>query len=279
VRNITYTDNGVTIQTSNSSHPCIEASYAIVTFSLGVLQNSTLETTTTTNNKLVTFNPPLPSWKRTAIHSMDMGTYTKIFLQFPADKVFWDRNTQFFLYADPHTRGYYPLWQSLDGPGFLPGSGILFVTVVQAQAATVEAQDDATTKAQVLAVLRDMFGKDNVPEPTAFLVPRWGSTEWARGSYSNWPPSLTLEMHQNLRANVGPVWFAGEHTHPEYFGFLQAAWFEGQRVAGDVAALVKAAKNASVEVHYDVLHGTTAPAEYSVKNGWEVSSFLTYGDV
>ena len=32
------------------------------------------------------------------------------------------------LYAD-HERGRYPVWQSLDHPSFLPGSGILFVTV------------------------------------------------------------------------------------------------------------------------------------------------------
>ena len=32
------------------------------------------------------------------------------------------------LYAD-ETRGRYPVWQSLDQGGFLPGSGIIFVTV------------------------------------------------------------------------------------------------------------------------------------------------------
>ena len=32
------------------------------------------------------------------------------------------------LYAD-ETRGRYPVWQSLDQGGFLPGSGIIFATV------------------------------------------------------------------------------------------------------------------------------------------------------
>lgn len=32
------------------------------------------------------------------------------------------------LYAD-YERGRYPVWQSLDHPDFLPGSGIIFVTV------------------------------------------------------------------------------------------------------------------------------------------------------
>ena len=30
-------------------------------------------------------------------------------------------------------------------------------------------------------------------------------------------------MHQNLRANVGRVWFAGEATSAEYYGFLHGA--------------------------------------------------------
>ena len=109
-----------------------------------------------------------------------MATYTKIFLQFPPDKIFWNRKTQFFLYADPLERGYYPIWQSLDGPGFLEGSGIIFVTVVTPQSYVAEAQTDEETKAQVLAVLRKMFGANNVPEPIAFLYPRWSEVPWGK---------------------------------------------------------------------------------------------------
>jgi polyamine oxidase len=59
---------------------------------LGVLQNDA-----------VTFDPELPTWKQEGIETFFMETYTKIFLQFPADKVFC---YQFFLYADPEERGY-----------------------------------------------------------------------------------------------------------------------------------------------------------------------------
>jgi polyamine oxidase len=199
VTNITYSDKGVTVHNKDGS--CISAEYAICTFSLGVLQND-----------VVSFSPQLPYWKQQGIETFSMGTYTKIFMQFPADQVFWNTSIQFFLYADPIERGYYPVFQSLDGPGFLPGSGILFVTVVNAQSYVVEQQDDATTKKQVLAVLRKMYGHKNVPEPTAFMFPRWSLEPWAYGSYSNWPPGTSLEMHQNLRANVDRLWFAGEHT-------------------------------------------------------------------
>ena len=163
VTNISYSDTGVIV--TNADGTCVAAEHAICTFSIGVLQSDA-----------VAFEPEFPAWKTTGIQSFEMGTYTKIFMQFPPDQVFWNTSTQFFLYADPVTRGYYPVFQSLDAQDFLPGSGIFFVTVVHAQSYVVEAQDDATTKAQVLEVLHDMFGADNVPEPIDFMYPRWTST-------------------------------------------------------------------------------------------------------
>jgi polyamine oxidase len=180
-----------------SDGSCVQAAYALCTFSLGVLQND-----------VVAFEPELPEWKQTSIATFQMGTYTKIFLQF--NETFWDPETQFFLYADPTRRGYYPVFQSLTPEGFLPGSNILFVTVVGRESYRVEAQDDETTKQEVLEVLRQMFPDVHVPEPTAFMYPRWSLEPWVYGSYSNWPVGTTLEMHQNLRANVGRLYFAGE---------------------------------------------------------------------
>ncbi|MCJ1365722.1 hypothetical protein MMC16_004847 [Acarospora aff. strigata] len=262
VSNVTWSEEGVTIFNEDGS--CIDADYAICTFSLGVLQNDA-----------VTFDPELPTWKQEGIATFSMATYTKIFLQFPADKVFWNTSYQFFLYADPEERGYYPIWQSLDGPGFLEGSGILFVTVVQEQSYRAEQQTDEQTKEEVLAVLRDMFGSENVPMPTAFMYPRWSLEPWAYGSYSNWPPGTTLEMHQNLRSNVGRLYFAGEATSSQYFGFLQGAWFEGRAAGMLIAACL--AGNCTGETKYEVLHGTTDYSEYDLANGWQVTSFQTNG--
>ncbi|CZR54829.1 related to amine oxidase [Phialocephala subalpina] len=259
-----------TVTINTSSGTCIEASYAIVTFSLGVLQND-----------VVSFNPPLPAWKQSGIDGMQMGTYTKIFFQFPPDsdgKFFWEKganpDTQFFLYADHYERGYYPVWQSLSAPGFYPGSGIIFVTVTAAQAYRAENQDDTTVKNEALDVLRSMFGKDNVPGPIDFVYPRWTKTPWSYGSYSNWPPGYSLEMHQNLRANLGRMWFAGEATSVSYFGFLQGAYNEGQYVGEQVTQCVdKKLFSCDDEPHYENLKGdTTSKRVLQEKNGWLVDS-------
>ncbi|KAF2018576.1 amine oxidase [Aaosphaeria arxii CBS 175.79] len=226
VTNISYSDAGVIIRNKDGS--CIQADYAICTFSLGVLQR-----------EVVAFDPELPDWKLDGINSFEFNTFTKIFYQF--DEAFWPNETQFFLYADPTTRGYWPVWQSLTPKGFLPGSNIIFSVMTAEQSQRIEAQDDDVTMQEGLDVLRNMFPDADIPQPIAFFYPRWRDTPWSYGSYSNWPPATTLEMHQDLRANVSDrLFFAGEATSAPYFGYLHGAWFEGIDAGQTVAKLILA---------------------------------------
>lgn len=161
VVDIEYGKDGVVVHTKSGE--CIQAEYAICTFSVGVLQNDA-----------VRFEPQLPKWKREAIEQFQMGTYTKIFMQF--NESFWP-DSQYFLYADPDERGYYPVFQNYNAAGFLEGSNILFATVVGHVAQRVEQQGEEKTKAELLAVLRRMFPEEDIPEPTAFMFPKWGLQE------------------------------------------------------------------------------------------------------
>ncbi|KAG5978972.1 hypothetical protein E4U55_005705 [Claviceps digitariae] len=267
ITNVTYSNDGVTVHNSDGS--CVSAAYAICTFSVGVLQN-----------QAVGFDPPLPEWKRTAISKFSMGTYTKLFMQF--NETFWPKETQYFLYASPTKRGYFPVWQSLSTEGFLADSNIIFATVVEDESYRLEQQTDEQTKAEMMAVLRQMFPDIAVPEPTAFLYPRWTKKPWAYGSYSNWPIGTTLEMHQNLRADVGRLWFAGEATSAEYFGFLHGAWFEGMDAGSQMAAVLRGecahmykGTQCGARRHYNKLHGTSPLGHYNELNGWATSSFYS----
>lgn len=156
---------------------CIEADYAVMTFSLGVLQHNAID-----------FEPPLPAWKKSAISSFELGTYTKIFMQF--DEAFWD-DTQYILWADPHERGYYPQYQPLNLEGVLPGSGILIATVVNKQAYKVEVQTNEETQAEVMAALRKIYG-DDIPDPKEIYYPRWSQEPWYLTSTYVTPQILLL---------------------------------------------------------------------------------------
>ncbi|POS72900.1 N1-acetylpolyamine oxidase [Diaporthe helianthi] len=259
VSRIVHSGSEVTVHLCDGQ--CISAEHAVCTFSLGVLQND-----------IVDFEPRLPPWKRESIEQFQMGTYTKVFYQF--DTTFWPQDVQFFVYADPEKRGYFPVWQSLSTKGFLPGSNIIFATVVEDESHRVQKQSDDQTKREGLEVLRKMFPDVDIPEPIDFKYPRWTTEPWTHGSYSNWPMGMTLEKHQNLRANVGALWFAGEHTSAQYYGFLQGSWFEGHERGVRIAAALKG--NGTAMQAYDVLQGTTEPSEYDATNGWPVSSFVNY---
>ncbi|KAI0270548.1 amine oxidase [Gloeopeniophorella convolvens] len=232
VTTIEYSDSGVSVTLVDGQR--LSAEYAICTFSLGVLQNDD-----------VRFEPALPAWKQEAIQSMTMATYTKIFLQFPEN--FWF-DTQFALYADSE-RGRYPVWQGLDIEGFFPGSGLVFVTVTGDYSERIEALPDAQVQEEVLSVLRTMFPNTTIPEPSAFLFPRWHSDPLFRGSYSNWPPSFVSQHHVNLRASLGRLWFAGEALSEKYFGFLHGAYFEGEAAGEHVAQCVHG-KGCSPQPHF-----------------------------
>ncbi|KAH7184769.1 uncharacterized protein B0J16DRAFT_340440 [Fusarium flagelliforme] len=255
VEGVEYNKDGVKVTTKDGD--CVQADYAICTFSVGVLQHDVVE-----------FKPALPGWKQSAIDQFAMGTYTKIFMQF--NESFWDDETQFLLYADPLERGRYPLFQSLNAKGFAEGSNILFGTVTGEQAWRVERQTDEETMEQMVEVLQTMFPNKTVHNPTAFAYPRWSTETWAYGSYSNWPVGMTLEKHQNMRANVERLWFAGEANSAEMFGFLHGAWTEGRYIGYRLGKIINgdAGDDEFDMERYETLHGTTFEDEHNEENGW-----------
>ncbi|KNZ78885.1 Polyamine oxidase [Termitomyces sp. J132] len=221
VDSVEWSASGVKAVFSDGSS--ISADYAICTFSLGVLKNDDVK-----------FEPDFPNYKTEAVATMTMGTYTKIYLQFP--QKFWF-DTEFALYADSE-RGRYPVWQSLDKEGFLPGSGIILVTVTGDYSERIEALSDTEVKEETMSVLRTMYPNITIPEPLDFKFHRWFNDPLYRGSFSNWPPSFVSQHHDNLRANVGRLYFAGEATSQNYYGYLHGAYFEGRDIANVVAKCV-----------------------------------------
>lgn len=85
---------------------------------------------------------------------------------------------------------------------------------------------------------------------------------------------MTLEKHQNLRANVNRLWFAGEANSAEFFGYLQGAWFEGKEMGDRIGNLINTdgavADGQGELMRYDVLHGDTFKDEYDDANGWTI---------
>ncbi|KAF9606228.1 hypothetical protein IFM89_023811 [Coptis chinensis] len=206
---IRHSRSGVIVKTEDGS--VYRAGYVMVSASVGVLQTN-----------LINFEPDLPTWKIMAIYQFDMGIYTKIFLKFPYK--FWPsgNGTEFFLgrlkASVSHARG------QLERE--YPGANALLVTVTDDESRRIEQQPDSETKAEVMQVLRDMFGK-NIPEVTDILVPKWWSNRFYKGTFSNWPIGVTRYEYDQIRAPVGRIYFTGEHTSEHYNGYVHGAYLAG----------------------------------------------------
>ncbi|XP_057246834.1 polyamine oxidase 1 [Beta vulgaris subsp. vulgaris] len=244
VREIDQSKGGVTVKTENGMK--YKAELVIMSPSIGVLQSD-----------LISFRPQLPVsfgiplvpstcqdfslpykkklWKRRAISDFNIGIYTKIFLKFP--RAFWPtgNGTEFFLYVHER-RGYYGIWQHLENE--YPGSNIMFATATDDESIRVEQQSDEETKAEAMEVLRKMFGK-NIPEATHIMIPRWKSDRFYRGCFTNWPVGYPQKRHDQLRAPIGKIYFTGEHTHPQLYGYADGAYFAGADTAKDAIQCLK----------------------------------------
>ncbi|KAI3959254.1 hypothetical protein MKW92_014633 [Papaver armeniacum] len=201
-----------------------KAEYVMVSTSIGVLQTD-----------LISFIPPLPDWKLLAIDQFDLSVYTKIFIKFPYK--FWptDNGTEFFVYAHER-RGYYTNWQQLENQ--YPGANLLLVTLTDDESRRIEQQTDSKTKAEIMEVLRNMFG-DDIPEATDILIPRWWSDRFYRGCFSNWPVGLTRHRFNQIKSPVDRVYFTGEHTSEKYFGYVHGAYLAGIDSANSLINCVK----------------------------------------
>lgn len=81
---------------------------------------------------------------------------------------------------------------------------------------------------------------------------------------------MTLEKHQNLRANVDRLWFAGEANSAEFFGYLHGAYFEGHEIAERITRILKGEESEQSQQmkRYKMLRGTTELEEHDSANGW-----------
>lgn len=222
VRKIEYNKKGVKVSTEDGS--VYTADNVIVSVSVGVLQT-----------KLIEFQPDLPMWKLLAIYKWDMVDYCKIFMKFPSK--FWPTGagTEFFMYVHER-RGYYNFWQHLENE--YPGGNLLMVTVTDDESRRIEQQPEEETKAEIMAVLRKMFG-DDIPEMTDILIPKWSHDRFYKGTYSNWPIGVTVQDFYEIKAPVGPVYFTGEHVSQEHNGYVHGAYLEGINTGNMVLDCVK----------------------------------------
>ncbi len=196
------------------------ADHVVVTLPLGVLQA-----------QRVRFTPPLPSEQQNAIARLGMGVLNKCYLRF--EEAFWPTDVDWLEYVSANP-GEWAEWVSFQRVAQQP---ILLGFNAADQGRQMESQSDAATVASALDTLKTMFGPD-IPNPVDVQITRWASDPFALGSYSfNALGSTPRDRNILARPLAERVFFAGEATHPDYFGTTHGAYLSGLRAAEEILAL------------------------------------------
>lgn len=231
VRGIQYGPREVRVTTNRGT---FSADRAIITLPLGVLQAGA-----------VTFSPPLPARKISAIHNLRVGVLNKLHLLFP--KQFWPPKPDWIEYIGPRPG----VWAEFFNHARYADAPVLTAFNVGSRGKAFERLRDEAIVADCMKVLRTMFGS-SVPDPVSFLVTRWASDPFAMGAYCHIPPGRSGEDLDALAKPVGDrLFFAGEATLRTHYGTSHGALQSGVQAAHSVT---QAAGNVSLASRKSTLY-------------------------
>ena len=216
VKQINTENNEIRITTNNNIYT---SQIVVVTVPLGTLKAQTIE-----------FKPPLSSEKKNAIANLGFNTVNKFAIQF--NETFWDDTDFLGLCVDKQSE------QDI-------GTFFLNVNKMQKQSHSLmtfaygeaahrsENMSDEEILELITTNLKKMYPTKALP-PTKVFRSKWNSDPNTKGSYTFLSTSSTLEDIDILATQQEQIYFAGEHTHREYFSTVHGAYLSGQRAAQEI---------------------------------------------
>ncbi len=225
VTQIQYNESGVVVTTSDGKK--YEADYAVVTFSLGVLQQETVE-----------FIPSPNYAKRKAINKFRMGYFTYVYSQFPnkIDGSIARSNQEPVQYypVSSHrhlTHGFLEVFETIEETMNHSQSYNLFVSSIAGDdALRVETQEMNKTKVEFTETFRRFFGK-SISKPKVFVT-QANTNPLYYGAIPSFPSGATYEDYDKLREPIGRVFFAGDAYYmTESFNGATRALYSGNETA------------------------------------------------
>lgn len=218
VSNIDYANNKVKV-THNGN--LTEADFVVVTVPLGVLKSNT-----------VSFTPALPSFKQSAIQKVGMNCVNKFLLEW--DQAFWE-DVQYIDYT-PAQKDLFNYFVNLKKIN--PSVNALMTFAYAAAGRQTEQWSDQQVVDQVMLHLKDIYG-NGIPSPKNMWRTRWQSNEYSFGAYSFTATETTLQHFDDLAEPMNNrLFFAGEHTHADYYSTAHGAYLSGIREADRILDLL-----------------------------------------
>lgn len=220
VSRVNWSDRCVCVDTvSNGATASFCGKKAIITFSIGVLKYPA--------RSLLTFNPPLPQWKKDVINHFNMSLLHKAFVKF--NTTFWDQ-VEFIGRLD-ETRGQFNVFTPLSGfngkfPGIPETTNILLVSLIDEVARNFTSLTNDQLKKQIGDALRNIYPAAQF-EITNVLMVDWEKDPLALGAWSHFPIGTSDATVGRLAEPVGNLYFSGEAISDIEQGFVQGAYLAG----------------------------------------------------
>jgi len=229
-QSIEYDSDGVKVHLRDGS--VVEGAVALVTVPLGVLQAGSLR-----------FDPPLPPWKIKAIMGGAMGLLDKIYLRW--ESAWWPSQVDAFwrvhgeeLFSKSTANEWYNIHNlkvEVNGTVIQPPA-VLLATPAGYHARLLESLSDDKVITGLVEELRQIFPELTIPRPVEMLRTKWHQDEFAKGSYAAPPvgmdPLTAAYLAQPL---ADRIFFAGEATSTDRFGYVDGAYETGLREAIRIA--------------------------------------------
>ena len=217
VTKIDYSSDRVEVYVKDIKY---SADAVIVTVPLGVLQQG-----------MIKFLPELTSAKQEAINGINWGNVNKVVFQFPYN--FWGESNNIFI--EREDRHAFTTWLSNE---VISGKPILYSFYSGDFSRAMEDQTDEFIIEKAMNSLRSAYGQE-IPDPENYLITRWGKEPYILGSYSS---AGHNQDDEKLRTELGrplvnKVFFAGEATSLDEYGFAHAALFTGLREAEKIKVI------------------------------------------
>jgi len=211
VKSVTWTEDGVTIQTDQGE---FVGDVVIMTAPLGVLKAGD-----------IAFEPSLPDAYNEAIQGLNMGPIIKMFYYFD-EPITPPEVSALYTKLNP------PMWWC---PSFAnEHEGQVWVAFASGDWTRELLQDgDANALKMGLETLQTITKHDALL-PIKMHIQNWVDDQFSKGGYSVPPPGQS-EAWKTFATPLHPIYFAGEHTAPNYeMSTIHGAYNSGERAAKQV---------------------------------------------
>lgn len=211
---------GVVKVTTN--HGVFEAERIIVAVPLGVLKAGVID-----------FQPGLPSRIEEAIEGLGFGSRYRLVMEFPAR--FWDANAD-VIGKVGRIHGRYGKGEhiSMNPRQNVVGRPILSMDMMASYGNRMEQMGLQGAVRHAMQELRSIYGP-GIPTPIHAHASDWHSNSLFGGAYSGWDVGTGPALNRRFQKPIGGrIFFAGEHTEPDYSATVHGAMFSGHHAAKQV---------------------------------------------